>query len=281
MLGTDLAVKFLQLTDIHLTETGKTIAGRDPVANFKKAISHALENHGDAEFIVITGDLSDWGEKQDYELLRSIISDLTMPVHLCIGNHDDRGVFLSVFPEKEGAKGFVQDRFDMSHGTGFILDSWGKNSHAGFYCAQRCAWLDEQLSSLDGEAWLFLHHNPLPTGIAPMDEIMLQGAEAFGAIVKKHASKIRYIVHGHCHLPLAGELHGVPVYAPRGTNHAGWPSFGAKNLLSGSDLPEAYAVFQVSDLGTSICMVEYGYDGEIRSEGSPDYEEWNKLTMIR
>ncbi len=61
-------MKLLQITDIHLTTPGKTIGGRDPNANFAKALAHATSHHPDAEALVITGDLSDWGEPADDEL---------------------------------------------------------------------------------------------------------------------------------------------------------------------------------------------------------------------
>lgn len=274
-------MKLIQLTDIHLTAPGATIAQRDPSANFDRALNHAMENHPDVETIVITGDLSDWGDKDDYERLKQRIATVPTPVELCIGNHDDRETMLSVFPGLKGHSGFVQRTFPVSLGIGIILDTWGQNTHAGHFCEDRAKWFDDTLQGIDENAWVFMHHNPVPTGIGPMDEIMLIEHEIFGDIVAKHRDKIRFIFHGHCHLPLCGSLHGVPFSAPRGTNHAGWPNFGAERLLSGSDLPEAYSVIVADNTSTMVCMVEYGYDGEVRHEGSPDYADWNKLTMIR
>jgi hypothetical protein len=46
-------------------------------------------------------------------------------------------------------------------------------------------------------------------------------------------------------------------------------------------LPEAYAVAQAFDHGVMIHMVEYGYTGDIRSEGSPNHADWDRLTMVR
>ena len=62
-------MKIVQLTDIHLTTPGSTIAGRDSNTNFERAVSHMLECHADADALVITGDLSDWGDRSDYERL--------------------------------------------------------------------------------------------------------------------------------------------------------------------------------------------------------------------
>ncbi|MEM9499785.1 MAG: phosphodiesterase [Pseudomonadota bacterium] len=274
-------MKLLHMTDIHLTTPGQTIGGRDPNENFERALAHAMISHADAEALFITGDLSDWGEVSDYERLKTIAGKLPMPVHLCIGNHDDRPTFLSVFPELKGAGGFVQDVVKLSLGHAILLDTWGPESHAGHFCEHRAAWLAEQLEMLDGPVWIFMHHNPVPLRIAPMDKIMLLDAEPFAETVTPYREKIAHIFHGHCHLPLTGTIRGIPFTAPRGTNHAGWPDFSATHLLSSADLIEAYSVVFATPDHTMIHMVEYGYNGEVRGEGSPDYADWNKLTMVR
>lgn len=274
-------MKLIQMTDIHLTAPGDTIGGRDPNANFERALAHALRQHPDAEALIITGDLSDWGERGDYERLKDRLERLPVPTHLAIGNHDDRETFLEVFPELANSDGHVQKAFRLSRGTGIILDSWGPASHAGFYCRTRCAWLCKALAVVDGPVFLFMHHHPIPTHIGPADRIMLQDADALGAVVAANRSKIAHIFFGHCHLPLAGSFHGVPVSAPRGTNHAGFANFGEKDQLLASDLPEAYAVIVVDGPAVTVLMQEYGYSGEVRAEGSPDYADWNKASTIR
>ena len=150
-------MKLLQITDIHLTAPGKTIGGRDPNANFAKALAHATSHHPDAETLIITGDLSDWGEAADYARLKAQLADLPMPVHLCIGNHDDRQTFLNVFPEKESADGFVQQVVPLSMGYAILLDTWGPDTHAGHFCAARADWLSAQLEILEGPIWIFMH----------------------------------------------------------------------------------------------------------------------------
>lgn len=274
-------MKLIQLTDIHLTTPGETIAGRDPNANFDRALEHALANHPDAEAIVITGDLSDWGDHADYLRLKHRIADLPMPVHLCIGNHDDRETFLEVFPDCADDQGFVQRAVALSTGTALLLDTWGPETHEGHFCETRADWLEAQLKAVSGPVWIFLHHNPVPTGIDPMDRIMLIDADRLGATIAPHRDKIAHIFHGHCHLPLAGSFHGIPFSAPRGTNHAGWAKFGEPERLSGADLPEAYTVILVNAHSVMIHMVEYGYTGEIRTEATPDYAAWDRETMVR
>lgn len=274
-------MKLLQITDIHLTTPGKTIGGRDPNANFQRALDHAMALHSDVEALFITGDLSDWGEREDYLRLKDMISTLPVPVHLCIGNHDDRSTMLSVFPELAGDGGFVQQVVQMPIGHAILIDTWGPETHAGHFCEARAAWLDVQLQSLPGPIWLFMHHNPVATRVAPMDKIMLLDADRFIETIRPHRGRIAHIFHGHCHLPLSGSLIGIPFSAPRGTNHAGWPDFEAERLLSAADLTEAYSVIFATAESTMVHMVEYGYRGEVRGEGSPEYATWDKLTMVR
>ena len=276
-------MKLLQLTDIHLTPPPGTIAGRDPVANLDGALAHAIASHPDAEAVFLTGDLSDWGDGSDYDHLRARIADMPIPVHPGIGNHDDRSAFLDAFPHLQ-TDGFVQYRVDLPGHVALMLDTWEEGTHAGSFCEARAAWLDDRIAEADAPVLLFLHHNPVPIGIAPMDEIMLRGAHRLGEVLNAHPGRVRHIFHGHCHLPLSGSFNGVPLSAPRGTNHAGWADFGGEGILAGSDLPESYAVALIGPTSVLVHMIEYGYEaagGAIRREGSPQKADWDRLTMVR
>jgi len=52
-------------------------------------------------------------------------------------------------------------------------------------------------------------------------------------------------------------------------------------MLSASDLPESYGVVFFGDDYVTVHMVEFGYTGPIRVEGSPEYHDWNRETMVR
>ena len=274
-------MKLLHFTDIHLTTPGETIGGRDPNANFDKALAHALRDHSDAELLVITGDLSDWGDRDDYVRLRARLDQLEVPIALCIGNHDDRATFLDVFPEYADANGFVQNVRDTSAGRCLLLDTWGPETHAGHYCERRRLWLEGQLSEHAGPFLIFMHHNPIPTHISPVDEIRLLDDVEFRQVIGRHTSKVRHIFFGHCHMPIAGSTAGVPTTSLRGTNHAGIPVFSEPTLLCASDLPESYGVAFIKPDHVTVHMVEYGYTGEVRAEGSPNYADWDRASMQR
>ncbi|ABD04885.1 Metallophosphoesterase [Rhodopseudomonas palustris HaA2] len=273
-------MKLIQLSDIHLTAPGATIGGRDPRRNFERALAHVLRDHHDAELMVITGDLSDWGDRDDYLWLRTTLDAFPIPTRLCIGNHDRRDVFLGVFPEYDDG-GFVQGMHDVSAGRCLFLDTVEPNTHAGRYCDARQVWLQRQLTGHPGPFLLFMHHHPMPTHLGPMDRIGLSDGAAFRSIVGAHRNRIRHVFFGHCHLPLAGSIGGVPTSSLRGTNHASFPLFSETAMLSASDLPQSYGVCFVGADYVTVHMVEFGYDGPIRVEGSPEYTAWDRETMVR
>ena len=93
-------MKIIHLSDPHIY-TDK-IHGIDPVSRFKKALDHILKNHNDADLFVITGDITDLGDKESYQLFIKIIQDANLPEQLdpklIIGNHDNREEFKKNFP---------------------------------------------------------------------------------------------------------------------------------------------------------------------------------------
>ena len=59
-------MKIIHLSDPHIY-TDK-IHGIDPVDRFKKALDHIIINHSDADLFAITGDITDLGDKESYQL---------------------------------------------------------------------------------------------------------------------------------------------------------------------------------------------------------------------
>ena len=251
-------MKFLQFTDLHLTEPGRLLGGRDPQVNFARALEHAMENNSDVEAIFLTGDLSETGNVADYRLLREMIADLSVPVHATIGNHDRRDTFLSVFPEHGNADGFVQSRAPLSEGVALMLDTHDTDMHAGSFCETRAAWLAAQLAQDDAPVWLFLHHHPVPTHEPYIDNIILRDRARLGAVIAPHRDRIRHIFFGHIHAPLAGSFHGIPVSASRGTNHAGWLNFPDDESGVAPALPQSYVVTITDGPAVTVHMVDYG-----------------------
>src|SRR5215210_3783347 len=94
---------FLHFTDPHLPPPGEAVLGGDPAPAMAAALADAAKRHGPdsplpAAFVVITGDLARDGEPAAYARLRETLHGQPWPVHLLLGNHDDRDAFRRAFP---------------------------------------------------------------------------------------------------------------------------------------------------------------------------------------
>lgn len=251
-------MKLVHISDIHIHAA--PILGSDPIDNFRRCLAHVEDHHADADAVVITGDLTHAGGVESYRLLRDILKGSSLKPRLLIGNHDDRAAFLSVFPETPTDKaGYVQYSEDMPAGRFLYLDTVGP-THAGRYDAGRRAWLEGELSRArtDGvPVFLFMHHNPSPVGVRSADIIGMVEGPAFRAMVKENRDIIRHIFFGHCHYILAGSVGGVPMSAPRSTNHPCVPEFRSRQAMGHGGLPPTYDLCLIKDDYIAVHSIDF------------------------
>jgi 3',5'-cyclic-AMP phosphodiesterase len=217
---------FLHLTDLHLQPPGTLLrGGLDGAAPLIRAFETIARRHGPGglappvAFAALTGDLTREGEPEAYQRLRQLLRMLPCPAHLMLGNHDDRAAFRAVFPDAAvDAAGFVQQAFATPAGLCVMLDTLEQGKGEGRLCARRLAWLADRLAESGATpVLLFLHHPPMPVGMASMDSVALLDAEALWEVLAPHRARIRHLFHGHLHRPIAGSWRGIPLSSLRGT----------------------------------------------------------------
>lgn len=202
------------LTDLHVRPAGRP-AYR--VAETNKLLARAvdallaLEPRPDA--VVITGDLTDCGLVEEYEVLKTQLDRLPMPVHLVIGNHDRREGFRAVFGERAGARApadFVGFDVDVGGVRLIGLDTVVPGASFGTLCAARLDLLEAMLEERpDVPTLIAMHHPPAACGIGHMDRIALtEGAERFGEIVAKRPN-VERVLAGHHHRPIQSRFAGT------------------------------------------------------------------------
>jgi 3',5'-cyclic AMP phosphodiesterase CpdA len=238
-------MKFIHLTDLHLVRPGKKLWGFDPAQRLDACLKDIVDFHPDASFLAITGDLTDLGEREAYELLKDRLARLPFPSHVIPGNCDDRIVFHSVFDQFGDSHGFAQTRREQDGAVFLFLDTLkGGDAAAGQYCDQRHDWLKEALAEAgERPVFLFMHHPPFRI-FHPMDEIMLEDAEKFGATITGH--NIKHIFFGHAHRTISGTWHGIGFSALPGLNHQ-LPLVEKSMPTAFSNEPPMYAVVHVDD----------------------------------
>ncbi|SMR71807.1 diethylphosphate phosphodiesterase [Aliiroseovarius halocynthiae] len=252
-------MKFIHLTDTHIIGGNRLLYGANPAQRLKLAVDSINAEHGDAEFVMVTGDMTHWGDADAYAAFQKQISRLEMPVHLLVGNHDDTAAFATHFPDApRDENGFVQFTFDMRHGRAICLDTKSQGSHAGGYCQARLEWLHNQLQGSDDPVLLFMHHPPFKVGITAMDEIMMLDADALYDVIRPHKPRIRHLFFGHIHRAIFGNWRGISFSCMRGLNHQV-----SLNLTAGqTEIPgnfeaPAYGVVLVDDQSVTVHMHDF------------------------
>jgi Icc protein len=202
-------MQIAHLSDTHLM-TGPLAAG--PAAALAQALGRLLALTPRPDCVVITGDLADTADADEYAMLHSILDRCLVPVHLTTGNHDLPEPLLAEFGGTRylGSGKSTSYAVDYPDATIIVADSQLDGSPAGRLGAQQLAWIDEMLAKRPTTpAFICLHHPPLPIGIPFLDGMRLEDGADLGAVIASHANVAR-ILAGHVHraisAPFAGSL---------------------------------------------------------------------------
>lgn len=258
-------MKVVQISDIHL-HSG-TIVGNDPAALFLACMNHIKEHHGDADAIVLTGDLTHLGDQTSYLRLHEFLKSYPLTVNLMIGNHDKREVFQSVFSQvPHDDAGFVQYSFNSAGFRCICLDTVEAGSHSGHLCSARHAWFNNELDKArfdEMPVLLFMHHHPMAVGVWSADVVGLKEPEIFEETLQANGDIIRHLFFGHCHYTVSGSFCGIPFSAPRSISHPCWPEFTGKWAMGIGPLAPSYSVALIGTNSVVIHSIEFLAENEI------------------
>jgi 3',5'-cyclic AMP phosphodiesterase CpdA len=213
-------MKFVVLSDLHLGPPGHPVNGLDTGARTAQALETIRRDHADAAFVLLAGDLADQGEVAAYRHLRDLLTGMPMPVHITLGNHDDRAAFLSVFgPDRDDPQGRVSTALDAGGYRVVLLDTTEPGLVGGRLCQGRLDWLAARLDEAEDRPVIIVqHHHANPLSL-PVDEIMLENAEDYLATLLRHPD-VRQVLAGHVHLPTAALWRGVPMTTLAGSHYS-------------------------------------------------------------
>jgi 3',5'-cyclic AMP phosphodiesterase CpdA len=206
--------RILHLTDTHLVVPRDRVSGvLDTAALLQRAvaaIAGALPRIGPVDALLVTGDLSDDGSVESYELFRRLVAPLDLPLLAIPGNHDRREAMRAAFRDLDlfadaGRLNWVRDVDGMRL---IGLDTLVEGSGGGVVDEATLAFLDESLAT-PGPVLLAMHHPPFACGIRFMDGIGLAGIEALRAVLERSPADIR-ILCGHLHLVATGSVGRIP-----------------------------------------------------------------------
>lgn len=209
--------RFIHLTDLHVCHPDA--GAPEHKADNPDTVRHVVKIINDMavapDFVVASGDLTDLGDVQSYQMLRDILAPLKPPLILALGNHDKRGGFHQVF----GTSGSDAPYFhDAVHGGLHVitLDTSIPGHVAGDICEAQFAYLEDALDRHpDLPRLLVMHHPPRvdPEGL-PWGSIDAPSTMRLGALVE--GRNIIGILSGHIHINRVMQWHNIPIVVSGG-----------------------------------------------------------------
>ncbi len=213
--------RILQITDTHIAPPTRKVGGLLNTAElFEQAIEKIkddLPRFGKIDKVIVTGDLSEFGDPESYVFFKSNIDSLGIPYLVIPGNHDCRETMKLSFTNQTFSPGNTDmnwhhclDDFDLI-GLDSCLASQGK----GELSPQSLTFLSQALSNNKTKPVLIaLHHPPFESGVKFMDKIGLNNAEEFAEVLHQTQRPVR-VICGHLHNQMIGEVGGkVAIIGP-------------------------------------------------------------------
>ena len=192
------------LSDIHLAADRAQLGrGINMAEHFTKVSGELLSLAKRPAGVFINGDCAfNSGEKGDYALVAELLEPIRkdhVPVHLSLGNHDNRERFWEAFQEDKAAKRPLEDKqvalLRSSRANWFVLDSLETTlSTPGWLGPQQLEWLAKTLdANPDKPALILIHHNPGISG-----NMGLKDTVALFEIIRPRR-QVKAYIYGHTH----------------------------------------------------------------------------------
>ena len=184
-------------------------------------------------FVVITGDITEFGSDEELKLAKQILDSLNKPWHIIPGNHDSNW---SESGSNSFRKVFGAETFSFTHnGYLFAGTSSGPNMRMGPGQVPRenIVWLDSVLSTMKklDMPVIYLNHYP-------QDSSQNNWYDAIDLLKKKNA---QLILHGHGHNNRRFNYDGIPAVMGR-SNLRAKDSIGGYNIVT---LKNDSAIFEI------------------------------------
>ncbi len=212
-----------QISDLHIQSEGQNKDLINPERHLAQCVEALNALSPRPDLVVVTGDLTESGTKEEYLILKPLLDALQIPYLVIPGNHDS----------VENLRAVFQDHSYLNTGTPFIqytVESWPLRIVAldttvpmcghGELCADRLKWLADTLAQqADRPTIVLMHHPPFETGIKLMDELgLLQGREAFAEIISAYRN-IERVLCGHLHRTIVCRVGNTVASTCPGTAH--------------------------------------------------------------
>lgn len=260
--------QFVLLSDTHV---GSTTAEEDLRASIRAI--YAITN---LSFVVLSGDVTEYGSREQLQLAKQILGEIKIPVHVIPGNHDTKW-------SESGATDFPHifgdERFNFEFGgLRFIGMHQGPlmKMGDGYWSPQDVRWLKETLQKLPdkNQPLIFITHYPLDDGIANWFEVL--------DLLKQYNTQVA--LHGHGHANRAYNFEGVPGVMGR-SNLRARAELGGFNLVTVREGKMFFAEHvpggKTKPPWTSVALMKRDYAGDTNRHPRPDFAVNTRFPKVK
>jgi predicted phosphodiesterase len=198
------------LSDTHIHQDPKSIhkTNVNPYENLSRACAEIVALDARPAAVLHGGDLANHaGNPGDYATLLQCLDPLRragLPIHLALGNHDERQNFWAAVPADDARQKDVNDRHallvEAPRANFYMLDSLdGTTKTPGTIGTTQLAWLTRELDSRPNKpAIVIVHHDPHdPQAKKEKVTGLVDTAAFFDAILPR--KQVKAYVFGHTH----------------------------------------------------------------------------------
>jgi outer membrane protein assembly factor BamB len=259
--------KFGFVSDTHI---GNATAADDLRRTVKD-----INNNNELKFVVITGDITEFGSDQELKLAKQILDSLNKKWYIIPGNHDANW---SESGSNSFGKIFGAETFAFNYG-GFLFAgvSSGPNMRMGPGQVPRehIVWLDSVLNKTDPKTpVVYLNHYPLDSAQNNWYNIV--------DLLKKKNTQLILCGHGHSNNKL--DFEGIPGIMGR-SNLRAKDSIGGYNTVTFQNgkatFEERKPVVESNRQWAEVNLVEHHFDSDTAHYHRPSYLANEKLSGVK
>jgi 3',5'-cyclic AMP phosphodiesterase CpdA len=248
---------FVHLTDLHISAPEPVDTG---LHSDTTATQHAVREMIDGmatppAFILVSGDLTNHGDLASYQSLRTMMSDLKMPVLYALGNHDTRAGFYAGMLDRAETTLASYDHEAVIEGVHVItLDTSRPDKIGGELDDAQFAFLQAALANQPGLPKILMFHHAPALVMDPDWEwecLSFAATARLAEVVKGHA--IAGIFCGHIHMDRFSQWYGIPLVVGMGQHAALDPLFHGQGIrmVQGT----SFSVCVLRDSGLTVTCV--------------------------
>ncbi|MGB7415386.1 MAG: 3',5'-cyclic-AMP phosphodiesterase, partial [Thermosynechococcaceae cyanobacterium] len=195
-----------QLSDLHLFSTPEqTLLGLKTMASFEAILAAFTKLPTRPDLILLTGDLAQDESPAAYQQIVQHLAPLNIPTYWLPGNHDHQPSMAKLL----GQSPLCSDKIFQAGGWQFLLlDSTVPQQVYGAFSQDDLAQLDRQLQTHTDPTVIALHHPPISIDSAWLDNLGLQNAADFLAVVERYPH-VKLALFGHIHQQVEQHRQGV------------------------------------------------------------------------